>query len=72
MTQNIKEKEIQLTTEKPKVARVYKITSDSFAAQIKDMDHKDLIAILNQIKNELDKRTADAEELVKVLKGGKG
>lgn len=51
--------------------RIYKITADSFAAQIKEMDHKDLIAILNQIKNELDKRTAEAEALVAELKGGK-
>ena len=50
-------------------ARVYKVTPDSFASQIKDMDHKDLFAIKNQILNELDKRKADAEALVKELEG---
>lgn len=50
--------------------RVYKITPDSFSAQVKDMDHKDLFIIREAIDIELAKRKADAEALVKEL-GGK-
>lgn len=55
---------------KARALRVYKITPDSFSAQVKDMDHKDLFIIREAIDTELAKRKADAEALVKEL-GGK-
>lgn len=58
---------VQVKEAKP---RVYKITPDSFASQVKDMDHKDLFLIQKTIDTELAKRKADAEALVKEL-GGK-
>lgn len=55
---------------KSRAPRVYRITPDSFSAQVKDMDHKDLFIIREAIDTELAKRKADAEALVKEL-GGK-
>jgi hypothetical protein len=49
---------------------VHRITPDSFASQVKDMDHKDLFAIQKSITAELDRRRAEADKLVEELRGG--
>lgn len=76
MTQNIKEKEVQLTAAsngeaKTRAPRNYKITVESFEQQIKQLEPKELFALQHTLQVELDKRRAEADALVEELKGGK-
>ncbi len=51
--------------------RVYRITPESFSAQIKELSNQDLFKMQVEINDELARRREAAEKLVEELKGGK-